>query len=144
MQIVADAIQTYQQPCEVVFEPGRRISASCGFFISSVIRSKVSEDCRFLVVDGGMNDFVRPSLYDAYHEIIPSHLNGELSPTDIVGPICETADCFGTNRLLPNLAAKDFIAIADTGAYGHTMSSTYNMRKRPQELFLTKNNKIKM
>jgi diaminopimelate decarboxylase len=144
MQVVAESIQSYHHDCEIVFEPGRRISASCGFFISSVIRSKVSEDCRFLVVDGGMNDFVRPSLYDAYHEILPSHNSGELLATDIVGPICETADCFGTNRLLPKLIAKDFIAIADTGAYGYTMSSTYNMRQRPLELFLSKNNKIKM
>jgi diaminopimelate decarboxylase len=123
---------------KVVYEPGRSISATCGFFVSKVIRSKVSEDCRFVIVDGGMNDFVRPSLYDAYHEIFSSVNSKDLVETDIVGPICETADCFGTSRMLPKLTDKDFVIIGDTGAYGHTMSSHYNMRKKPKEIFLTK------
>jgi diaminopimelate decarboxylase len=123
---------------KVVYEPGRCISASCGFFITKVIRSKVSEDCRFTVVDGGMNDFVRPSLYDAYHDIFSSKESTKLYKTDIVGPICETADCFGTDRMLPELNPNDYIIIADTGAYGHTMSSHYNMRPKPKEVFLKK------
>jgi diaminopimelate decarboxylase len=143
MQLVAEALSTYQHKVEVVFEPGRRIAASSGFFVTSVIRSKMSEDCRFLIVDGGMNDFVRPSLYDAYHEVLAGHDSGELIETDIVGPICETADCFATKRKLPLLKYKDFIVIADTGAYGHTMSSTYNMRKQASELFLTTRGKLK-
>lgn len=143
MELVANAMKTYKNQVEVVFEPGRRIAASCGFFVTSVIRSKVSEDCRFLIVDGGMNDFVRPSLYDAYHEVLAGHDNGEVVETDIVGPICETADCFATKRFLPKLQYKDFIIIADTGAYGHTMSSTYNMRKQPGEVFLSKSGKLK-
>ncbi len=122
----------------VVYEPGRSISASCGFFVSKVIRSKVSEDCRFVIVDGGMNDFVRPSLYDAYHEIFSSVDSKDLVETDIVGPICETADCFGTSRMLPKLTDQDYVIICDTGAYGHTMSSHYNMRKKPKEVFLPK------
>ena len=142
MLIVSDALSTYKYKVETVFEPGRRISASCGFFVTSVIRSKVSEDCHFLIVDGGMNDFVRPSLYDAYHEILAGHNNGDVRETDIVGPICETADCFGTKRNLPPLKYKDFIVIADTGAYGHTMSSTYNMRSQPKEIFLTVKGKL--
>ena len=85
-----------------------------------------------------MNDFVRPSLYDAYHEIFASRKSPKTIKTDIVGPICETADCFGTNRELPKLTEKDFIIIADTGAYGHTMSSSYNMRSKPSEYFLSK------
>ncbi len=123
---------------KVIYEPGRCISASCGFFITKVIRTKVSEDCRFTIVDGGMNDFVRPSLYDAFHEIFASVNSSLTFPTDIVGPICETADCFGTARELPELVENDFIVIADTGAYGHTMSSHYNMRSKPKEFFLKK------
>lgn len=145
MKIVAEALTHYKnKDVEVVFEPGRRIAASCGFFVTSVIRSKTSEDCRFLIVDGGMNDFVRPSLYDAYHEVLSGHNNGELVETDIVGPICETADCFATKRELPKLKYKDFVVIADTGAYGHTMSSTYNMRAQPIEIFLTNKGKLKV
>lgn len=144
MKLVTEAISTYPHKVEVVFEPGRRISASCGFFVTSVIRSKMSEDCRFLIVDGGMNDFVRPSLYDAYHEVLPGHNNGPLIETDIVGPICETADCFATKRKLPLLKYKDFVVIADTGAYGHTMSSTYNMRSLPNEVFLTNKGNLKV
>jgi len=135
---VNNIITEYFPQIKVVYEPGRKISASAGFFVTKIIRTKTSEDCRFLVVDGGMNDFVRPSLYDAFHEIYPSRKSKKLVPTDIVGPICETADCFGTNRKLPLLEKDDYIIIADTGAYGHTMSSTYNMRRLPKEIFLAK------
>jgi diaminopimelate decarboxylase len=128
---------------KVVYEPGRRISASAGFFVTKIIRTKTSENCRFLIVDGGMNDFVRPSLYDAFHEIYPSRKSSKLVATDIVGPICETADCFGTNRKLPLLEKDDYVIIADTGAYGHSMSSTYNMRTLPKEIFLSSDLKKK-
>lgn len=144
MKIIAKALSHYKYKVEVVFEPGRRISASCGFFVTSVIRSKMSEECHFVIVDGGMNDFVRPSLYDAYHEVLAGHEANSQITTDIVGPICETADCFATKRQLPPLKYKDFIIIADTGAYGHTMSSTYNMRSKPREIFLTKKGKLKV
>ena len=75
---------------------------SSGIFVTSVIRNKKSEDYNFIIVDGGMNDFVRPSLYNAYHEIYPSKKvtpKTKIVTSDIVGPICETADCFGTNKL---------------------------------------------
>lgn len=123
-------------PVEVVFEPGRRIAASAGVFLSKVIRTKKSEDCRFLIIDGGMNDFARPSLYQAYHEIYPGIESDKTFSTDIVGPICETADCFGESRMMPELKSGDFIAIADTGAYGFSMSSNYNMREKPKEVLL--------
>jgi diaminopimelate decarboxylase len=136
MQLVSKQVKKYYGDIRVVFEPGRRISASCGFFVTKVLRSKVSEDCRFLIVDGGMNDFVRPSLYDAYHHIYGSIKTGEEINTDIVGPICETADCFGTNRKLAHLSKDDYVIISDTGAYGHTMSSTYNMRPQAHEYLI--------
>ena len=139
---IAKITQSYFPNIKVIFEPGRSISASAGFFISKVIRNKTSDDNNFLIVDGGMNDFVRPSLYNAYHEIYPSILTKELKKTDIVGPICETADCFGEKRLLPNLKANDFILISYTGAYGFTMSSNYNMREKPSELIINIRNEI--
>ena len=123
-------------PVEVVFEPGRRIAASAGVFLSKVIRTKKSEDCRFLIIDGGMNDFARPSLYQAYHEIYAGIESQFTFTTDIVGPICETADCFGESRKMPELSPGDFVAIADTGAYGYSMSSNYNMREKPKEVLL--------
>lgn len=123
-------------PLKIVFEPGRSIIASTGVFVSKVLRSKQSEDCHFIIVDGGMNDFARPSLYQAYHEIYPSKDCDQKIETDIVGPICETADCFGEKRMLPKLKEDDFIVIADTGAYGHSMSSNYNLRSKPIELLI--------
>ena len=129
---------------KVVFEPGRRIAASAGIFLASVIRSKSSEDCHFLIVDGGMNDFARPSLYQAWHEIYPSRLEQPMFETDIVGPICETADCFGEKRLLPKLKEGDFVAIADTGAYGYSMSSNYNLRNKPLEVILDKEKAVRI
>lgn len=136
IHLISEITKKYFKDIKVIFEPGRSISASAGFFISKVIRNKKSEDCNFLIVDGGMNDFVRPSLYDAYHEIYSSIQSDQLIETDIVGPICETADCFGQKRFLPNLSKDDFIVILDTGAYGFTMSSTYNMRPRPTEVVI--------
>lgn len=127
----------------VVFEPGRFISASCGNFITTVLRTKKSSDCLFTIIDGGMNDFVRSSLYGAYHHIIPIKKNN--SPTvitDIVGPICETTDCFATKRPLQKLKTGDLLCVEDVGAYGFTMSSTYNMRQRVKEIVISINGKI--
>jgi len=143
MNLVSKIIkENYPEKIKIVFEPGRRIIASVGFFITSVIRRKESENNHFLIVDGGMNDFVRPSLYEAYHEIYPSYEDKEQLNTDIVGPICETADCFGHDRMLPILQTGDFVSIADAGAYGYSMSSTYNMRARPGEVLITKDGEV--
>jgi diaminopimelate decarboxylase len=141
MGIVSKQIKKYYGDIPtVVFEPGRIIAARAGIFVASVIRNKTSEDYRFVIVDGGMNDFMRPSLYDAYHEIYPNKKvtsKTKVINMDIVGPICETADCFGSNRKLPaNLKHGDFLVIADTGAYGHTMSNNYNMREKPKEILI--------
>ncbi|EQC51169.1 diaminopimelate decarboxylase [Bacteriovorax sp. DB6_IX] len=134
--------RTQNRP-RIVFEPGRSISATAGHFITRVIRTKESGECFFAIVDGGMNDFVRTSLYGAYHEIIPLSLNRRKKVrTDIVGPICETADCFGSGRLLPKLQTDDLISVSDVGAYGYSMSSNYNMREKPSEFFLTNTGKI--
>jgi diaminopimelate decarboxylase len=128
----------------VVFEPGRRIIAKAGIFVMKVIRNKISENNHFVIVDGGMNDFVRPSLYSAYHELLPLKQGKAEIPCHIVGPICETSDCFGSNRLMPPLRSGDYLVLCDTGAYGYSMGSTYNLRGRPQELLLSKNQKLKV
>lgn len=126
--------------CKIVFEPGRILMARTGVLVSRVIRCKTSDKHHFVVLDCGMNDLMRPSLYEAYHKILPEHLSDKtpLFKTDVVGPICETADCFGTDRLLPMMVADDLVAIADAGAYGMSMSSNYNLRGKIEEVLLSK------
>lgn len=149
MQFIYSTLKKYfpERIPKVVFEPGRVIAARSGAFVTKVIRNKVSEGQRFLIVDGGMNDFVRPSLYNAYHEIFPSKevtKKTKLIATDVVGPVCETTDFFGNQRKLPPLKANEFLVIADTGAYGQTMASNYNLRVRSAEIVITKNNDVKL
>lgn len=128
----------------VVFEPGRRIVAKAGIFVMKVLRNKVSENNRFVIVDGGMNDFVRPSLYGAYHHLLPVAEKKADTKSHVVGPICETSDCFATNRLMPKLTSGDLLVLRDTGAYGYSMGSNYNLRGRPLELLITKKKKLKV
>ena len=97
-----------------------------------------------MIVDGGMNDFMRPSLYGAFHDLVPVKEGKSENPCHIVGPICETSDCFGSNRLMPILNTGDFLVLCDTGAYGYSMGSNYNLRGRPLELLIGKNKKIKV
>lgn len=122
----------------VAFEPGRRIVAQTGVLVMSVLRTKVSEKERFMVVDGGMNDFMRPTLYDAFHALLPvKKTSSKAIPTHVVGPICETSDCFATGRPMPPLKSGELLVLADAGAYGYSMGSNYNLRGRPAELLLT-------
>ncbi|MCT4640708.1 MAG: diaminopimelate decarboxylase [Bacteriovoracaceae bacterium] len=121
---------------KVLFEPGRSISATCGILVSKIIRTKTSENCHFTIINSGMNDLIRPSLYEAYHEIYPSKDSKEKVTTDIVGPICESADCFAQKKELPKLSENDYLVLSHCGAYGYTMSSTYNMRSLPKEYVL--------
>lgn len=113
---------------EFVFEPGRCISGDAGVLVASVVRVKQTGDKRFAVLDAGMSDLVRPAMYDAYHNI-EAVKGGEASERyDVVGPICESADIFGKDRMLPELNEGDLIAIETTGAYGAAMASNYNGR----------------
>lgn len=149
MRIIAETLnknfyaKTDLRP-RVVFEPGRRIIAKAGIFVMKVLRNKVSENNHFVIVDGGMNDFMRPSLYGAYHGLLPVKEGKATEPCHIVGPICETTDCFGSNRLMPPLANGDLLVLLDTGAYGFSMGSNYNLRGRPLELLIGKNKKLKV
>lgn len=117
----------------LVVEPGRWLAAPAGVLISSVLLVKRASDTvsPFVVLDSAMNDLLRPSLYDAWHGLLPlsaRHAAGPLAPVHVVGPVCETGDTFARSRLLPLLRAGDRVAILDTGAYGAVMSSTYNAR----------------
>jgi len=138
-----------RQPLRVLLEPGRVISANSGVLLTEILYRKERPRKDFLVVDAAMNDLMRPALYGSFHDIVPlvkhgapNSLNSEtLKPrfrkTDLVGPVCETADCFGKNRLLPHsLKAGDRLAILSAGAYGFTMSSNYNSRPRPPEILV--------
>ncbi len=117
--------------CEIEIEPGRLIAGNAGLMVSSVIYRKTGEDRDFLIVDGAMNDLVRPSMYEAYHDIVPvtePMPGAEPTPVDIVGPVCESGDTFAKQRLMPRLSGGDMIAFRSAGAYGAVMSSEYNSR----------------
>jgi len=122
-------------------EPGRAIVANSGILLTKIISIKSQADKNFAIVDAAMNDFIRPALYDAWHDITPviKH-NGEYQKYDIVGPVCETGDFFGKDRklcILPN----DLLAITMAGAYGFVMSSNYNSRPRAAEVLIDHHDK---
>jgi len=117
--------------CEIEIEPGRLISGNSGILVSQVVYVKNGEGRDFLILDAAMNDLVRPSMYDAHHDIIPVAEPPPASPTqefDIVGPVCETGDTFAKGRDLPLVAAGDLVAFRSAGAYGAVMASEYNTR----------------
>jgi diaminopimelate decarboxylase len=123
--------------CEILFEPGRSIIGETGALITKVIYVKKSGDKNFIVVDAGMNDLIRPSLYDAYHQIVPLRkISGELEKSDVVGPICETGDFLAKDRSLPKIQRGDYLAVMTAGAYGYSLSSNYNSRPRPIEVWV--------
>ncbi|TIP24406.1 MAG: diaminopimelate decarboxylase [Mesorhizobium sp.] len=116
---------------KVMFEPGRLISGNAGILVSQVIFVKEGDAKNFLVVDAAMNDLIRPTLYDAFHDIKPVVQQPAAAPrmtVDVVGPVCETGDYLGLDRDLPRLKAGDLIAIATAGAYGAVQAGTYNTR----------------
>ena len=117
-------------------EPGRYMVANAGAFFTKVLYEKVNDGKRFVIVDGGMNDLIRPSLYDAYHKIEAVGIEGETSLADVVGPVCESSDFFGKNVPLPPLEHNDLLMIHSAGAYGFTMASNYNTRAKPAEVAL--------
>jgi diaminopimelate decarboxylase len=123
--------------CEILFEPGRSIIGETGALITKVIYVKKSRDKNFIVVDAGMNDLIRPSLYDAYHQIVPlRQLDGELEQSDVVGPICETGDFLAKDRQLHRVQRGDYLTVMTAGAYGYSLASNYNSRPRPIEVWV--------
>jgi len=117
-------------------EPGRYMVANAGAFFTKVLYEKNNGGKRFVIVDGGMNDLIRPSLYNAYHKIEAVGVEGEKTPADVVGPVCESGDFFGKNVPLPPLEHNDIIVMHSAGAYGFTMASNYNTRAKPAEVAL--------
>ena len=120
----------------LLLEPGRSISGNTGVLLSKVEYLKKTSDLNFAVIDSGMNDLLRPSLYQAWHNIsvVATNNQKELSYT-VVGPVCESGDTFGEDRIL-SLDEDSILAIHDAGAYGHVMSSNYNSRLRPPEILV--------
>lgn len=117
--------------CEIEIEPGRLIAGNAGIMVSKVIYVKEGEDREFMIVDGAMNDLIRPAMYEAHHDIIPvvePTPGEEPAAYDIVGPVCETGDTFAKSRTMAKVEAGDLIAFRSAGAYGAVMSSEYNTR----------------
>ena len=121
---------------EIVVEPGRSIAANAGIFVTRIEYLKNNEHKNFAIVDGAMNDLIRPALYSAWQEIIPVEKSSEAAAVyDVVGPVCESADFLGKDREL-NIAAGDLLAVRSAGAYGFVMSSNYNTRPRAAEIMV--------
>ena len=118
----------------IVCEPGRFLTANAGYFITKVLYEKTNGNKRFVVVDGAMNDLIRPSLYKAYHKVeVVGDKEGERTPADIVGPVCESGDFLAKDYLLPPLEHGDILVLHSAGAYGFGMGSNYNTRGRSAE-----------
>jgi len=115
----------------VICEPGRFMVGNAGYFLTRVLYEKVNEGKRFVIVDGAMNDLLRPSLYDAYHKVEVVGKSGEETPADVVGPVCESGDFFAKERPLPPTEPGDLVVVHSAGAYGFVMASNYNTRPRP-------------
>jgi diaminopimelate decarboxylase len=137
----AEAIENPLRGLKVhlLLEPGRAILGPAGTLITSVIYRKENNGKKFLVVDAAMNDLIRPSLYNAYHEVVPVCLDGapERETVDVVGPICETGDFLARGRELPMVGEGDLLAVLDAGAYGTVLSSNYNTRPRAAEVLVS-------
>ncbi|MEH6578307.1 MAG: diaminopimelate decarboxylase [Amphritea sp.] len=128
------------RPLKLIFEPGRSIAANAGILITKVEFLKCGEHKNFAIIDGAMNDLIRPALYSAYMDIVPVIVReeGEARIYDLVGPVCETGDFLGKEREL-NIEADDLLAVCSAGAYGFTMSSNYNTRNRAAEVMVDDN-----
>ncbi len=126
--------------CTIVMEPGRAIVGNAGILVTSVLYHKKSGEKRFLIVDAGMNDLIRPSLYEAYHDIRPVvESDAAEAVFDVVGPICESGDFLAKDRKMPELKQGALLAVMSAGAYGFSMSSNYNSRPRAAEVIVKGN-----
>ncbi|HWL94369.1 MAG TPA: diaminopimelate decarboxylase, partial [Phycisphaerae bacterium] len=135
---------------QIILEPGRSIAANAGILVSKVLYLKKSGERDFLILDAGMNDLIRPALYEAYHFVWPVNPRREfvpekrgegqtmpgLLPMDVVGPVCESGDFLAKDRMLPPMKRDDLVAIFSAGAYGFVMASHYNSRPSPPEVLV--------
>jgi diaminopimelate decarboxylase len=141
---LVDAIQPTLQrlqkkPVKILCEMGRFISGAAGVLLTGVVYRKKSGEKDFIVADAGMNDLLRPSLYDAHHEIRAVEQNGSVKGADLVGPVCESGDYLARDRELPDAQEGDLLAVMGAGAYGFSMASNYNSRPRPAEVMVSGN-----
>ena len=140
---VAQAIRPLLKDCgcTIVMEPGRAIVGNAGILVTRALYHKKSGEKRFLIVDAGMNDLIRPSLYDAYHDIRPvvESAGAEEAVFDVVGPICESGDFLAKDRRMPEVKRGGLLAVMGAGAYGFSMSSNYNSRPRVAEVIVRGN-----
>ena len=123
----------------LIFEPGRNLVGNAGVLLTRVVYNKVGRAKHFMIVDAGMNDLIRPTLYEAWHDILPVKEPADQHQplrADIVGPVCETGDYFAKDRAMPPVEQGELIAICATGAYGATMTSTYNTRLPAAEVLV--------
>jgi diaminopimelate decarboxylase len=122
---------------QLIVEPGRLITANAGVLVSQVLYVKRGEAKEFLILDAGMNDLIRPALYDAWHDIVPvRHTSAQRKVYDVVGPVCESTDLFARDRELPAVSAGDLVAILSAGAYGAVQASSYNARGLAPEVLV--------
>ncbi len=126
---------------KIIMEPGRFIVGNAGILVAKVLYIKNTPKKKFIIVDAGMNDLVRPALYSAYHNICPLSKISKKEKADLVGPICESGDFLAKERLLARVQEGDYLAVMSAGAYGFSMSSNYNSRLRPAEI-MVKENKV--
>ncbi|NOQ95199.1 MAG: diaminopimelate decarboxylase, partial [Desulfobacterales bacterium] len=121
----------------LILEPGRVIIGNAGILVTKVLYTKSTTHKRFVIVDAGMNDLIRPALYDSFHAVQPVRVtDSQMVEADLVGPVCETADFFAMNRKMPSFKPEDLVAIMSAGAYGFSMASNYNSRPRPTEVMV--------
>jgi len=124
---------------KVIMEPGRFIIGNAGILVAKVLYIKETPKKKFIIVDAGMNDLIRPSLYSAYHNILALHKISAREKADVVGPICESGDFLAKERVLPKFKKGDYLAVMSAGAYGFSMSSNYNSRPRAAEIMVNGN-----
>jgi diaminopimelate decarboxylase len=120
---------------ELHFELGRSVVGQCGSLITRVLYVKEGTEKKFAIVDAGFTELIRPALYQAHHNIENLTSDGEVEKYDVVGPICESSDCFGEDEMLPKVKRGDIIALRSAGAYGEIMASQYNCRKLPKSVY---------
>jgi len=135
---IARALKPIFEGCtqKLILEPGRSIVGDAGFLLTRINYVKKGKDKNFVVVDAGFNDLLRPAMYGAHHDVIPVKKEGESITADIVGPVCESGDVIAEKRKVDGVIQNNYFAICDSGAYGFSMASNYNSRRRPAEIMI--------
>jgi diaminopimelate decarboxylase len=136
-KILSDFVLKYDKNLTLIIEPGRSISGNAGILLTKVLYNKKSGTKNFIIIDAAMNDLIRPSFYEAYHDILPVEINGNKKiKSDIVGPVCESGDFFAKDRMIQKSDSNEYLAVMSAGAYGFTMASNYNSRLKPAEILV--------